>query len=409
MSKNEAKLTIIVPTRERADTLIHTLKTLVIQEYANLEILISDNFSQDDTAQVVKSFSDPRIKYVNTGKRLSMSDNWEYALEKATGDYVTFMGDDDAFLPGSVAKAMPIISAENTDAFVWQKVEYCWPDYIDEGMRNWFSIKKFDTSLLKIKSRSALKRVMKFRESYAALPCLYNSIVRLSKIQEIKELSSTKKFFNAISPDIYSGIVLSKIVDEYVYSKFPFSINGASRHSNGTSLVRQSGSEKNTPSEKFKSENTLVFDDKVQMAPSVVVCVMGEYLFAEKILENIPFAKIDWKLYVNAVIRSAKTSFFPDKILESARHTNEHLRLDQKVPESLPPADSESFRRGYYEEAFNFVVPGDQVKNVFDAAKLVEGMLPQCDLIVEKSPLKLFLKRLYSFLIVELKTLYRSL
>ncbi len=74
------KFTVIIPTRERADTLYYSLKTCVTQDYDDLEILVSDNFSQDNTREVVESFKDPRIRYINTGKRVSMSDNWEFAV-----------------------------------------------------------------------------------------------------------------------------------------------------------------------------------------------------------------------------------------------------------------------------------------------------------------------------------------
>ena len=72
--------TVVIPTRERCDTLEHSLRTCVTQDYDNLEILISDNFSQDRTREVVESFNDKRIRYINTGKRLSMTDNFEFAL-----------------------------------------------------------------------------------------------------------------------------------------------------------------------------------------------------------------------------------------------------------------------------------------------------------------------------------------
>ena len=72
--------TVVIPTRERCDTLEHTLRTCVMQEYTNLEIIVSDNYSQDHTREVVEYFKDSRIRYINTGKRISMSDNYEFAL-----------------------------------------------------------------------------------------------------------------------------------------------------------------------------------------------------------------------------------------------------------------------------------------------------------------------------------------
>ncbi|MFC2016527.1 glycosyltransferase family A protein [Chloroflexota bacterium] len=47
--------TVVIPTRERYDTLGHALHTCVIQNYDNLEIIVSDNFRQDHTPEIVES------------------------------------------------------------------------------------------------------------------------------------------------------------------------------------------------------------------------------------------------------------------------------------------------------------------------------------------------------------------
>lgn len=75
-------LSVIVPTRERADTLKFAIRTILDQSTDDIELIISDNFSQDNTQEIVESFSDHRLKYFNTGKRLSMCDNWEFAFQQ---------------------------------------------------------------------------------------------------------------------------------------------------------------------------------------------------------------------------------------------------------------------------------------------------------------------------------------
>jgi len=87
---NDIKFNVIIPTRERADVLVHCLRTVVAQDYENLEIIVSDNHSSDNTWEVVESFGDKRIRYINTGRRLSMSSNWEYALSSVSEGYVGF-------------------------------------------------------------------------------------------------------------------------------------------------------------------------------------------------------------------------------------------------------------------------------------------------------------------------------
>ena len=100
---------IIIPTRERAHTLKYTIKTCLNQEYRNLRVLVCDNYSSDNTKEVVSSFKDSRLDYINPGKRLSMSENWEFAMNNCHEDLVTIIGDDDGFLPNSIDQATTIL------------------------------------------------------------------------------------------------------------------------------------------------------------------------------------------------------------------------------------------------------------------------------------------------------------
>ncbi|MGZ8158598.1 MAG: glycosyltransferase family 2 protein, partial [Methylobacter sp.] len=65
------KYTVIIPTRDRAETLEATLRTCLRQTYENFEIIVSDNCSGDNTKEIVDGLHDPRIRYINPGRRLS--------------------------------------------------------------------------------------------------------------------------------------------------------------------------------------------------------------------------------------------------------------------------------------------------------------------------------------------------
>src|SRR5207253_431279 len=95
-------ISIIIPTRERVETLRATLSTALDQKSDQIEILVADNASSDGTQSFVASVRDSRVRYVNSGRRVSMSANWEIALEHASGEYLLIIGDDDAILPGAI-------------------------------------------------------------------------------------------------------------------------------------------------------------------------------------------------------------------------------------------------------------------------------------------------------------------
>ena len=58
------RFTVGVPTYNRANYLPYTLSCLLQQTYRDFEVVISDNASTDNTADVVRQYNDPRIRYV---------------------------------------------------------------------------------------------------------------------------------------------------------------------------------------------------------------------------------------------------------------------------------------------------------------------------------------------------------
>ena len=124
----ENYLTIVIPTRNRSKTLYDTIRTCLNQNYKNLQIIISDNNSVDNTRETVKSFADIRIKYFNTGKSLSMSENFDFGLSKVNNGYVMIIGDDDGVLPNSIAYVNELINKTNCEAIVSHNAYYSWPE-----------------------------------------------------------------------------------------------------------------------------------------------------------------------------------------------------------------------------------------------------------------------------------------
>lgn len=130
------KYSICIPTRERHVTLRSAIETALAQTYGEFELIIQDNFSSPETRAVVDSFSDPRIRYFRSERRLPMHDNWEEALSHATGDYILFIGDDDAVMPDCLERADALIAKMDPDVLAWTNHLYYWPDVPDPAHRN---------------------------------------------------------------------------------------------------------------------------------------------------------------------------------------------------------------------------------------------------------------------------------
>jgi glycosyltransferase involved in cell wall biosynthesis len=89
-------VTIGIPTYNRADDYLRqTLQSALDQTYQNVEIVVSDNCSTDDTESVVKSLSDSRTRYFRHGENIGANENFNFCLEQAEGDYFLLLHDDD--------------------------------------------------------------------------------------------------------------------------------------------------------------------------------------------------------------------------------------------------------------------------------------------------------------------------
>ena len=99
------RFSVLIPTRERPDTLRHTLRTVAEQPGNDYEVVVADNASGPATRQIVAKFGLPHVRYVRSEELLPMALNWERGLEQCQGEFVTVLGDDDAFLPSTLSVA----------------------------------------------------------------------------------------------------------------------------------------------------------------------------------------------------------------------------------------------------------------------------------------------------------------
>lgn len=90
------RLSIIIATWNAAQTLERCLKSVFCQNFSHWELLVADAASTDGTIDIIRRHSD-RISWWRSEKDRGIYDAWNQALAHATGDYVAFIGADDAF------------------------------------------------------------------------------------------------------------------------------------------------------------------------------------------------------------------------------------------------------------------------------------------------------------------------
>ncbi len=106
MSLPSPKVSIVIPTCDRAEMLRCAISSVLAQTWQDFELLVVDDASKDHTAGVVASFSDPRIVYLKQEQRIGGAAARNRGIDCARGEVVAFLDDDDEWLPMKLEKQM---------------------------------------------------------------------------------------------------------------------------------------------------------------------------------------------------------------------------------------------------------------------------------------------------------------
>lgn len=116
------KVTIMIPTFNQASFIHRAIESCLNQTYDNLEIIVSDDCSTDNTLEVINRYiDDKRIRYIRNSQNIGRVANYKNTLENyATGDWVVNLDGDDFFIDNSfIAIAIELIIQNDTSKVVF--------------------------------------------------------------------------------------------------------------------------------------------------------------------------------------------------------------------------------------------------------------------------------------------------
>lgn len=239
MSSAKPLFTVIIPTSDRADYLHHTLRTCSLQDYDNLEVIVSDDGSIDNTRDVAQAAAnkDPRIRYVSPGSRVGMRENFEFALSQVRPGFVLALGGDDGLLPYGISGMKEVLEETGQELLAWPAPIFAYPKA------------KTETGQL-ILHRAGKRRIVSSKAFLARQtqhlnyvtdpesPMFYvKGAASTRLIERVRGRSADGRFYGCATPDGYSGIVLAGEVESFAFSGEPFSIFGASPASQGLAYL----------------------------------------------------------------------------------------------------------------------------------------------------------------------------
>jgi glycosyltransferase involved in cell wall biosynthesis len=109
------RVSVIVPTYNRGDVLARAIESVLRQELRDLELIVVDDCSTDDTESIVESYDDPRVRYFRHETNRGGSAARNTGIEHATGEYVAFLDDDDEYRPKKLTKQVECLDRRSEE------------------------------------------------------------------------------------------------------------------------------------------------------------------------------------------------------------------------------------------------------------------------------------------------------
>ncbi|ANU22557.1 glycosyltransferase family 2 protein [Planococcus donghaensis] len=193
------KVSVIIPTFNRSELLKKALKSLEKQSHQNLEIIIIDDFSTDDTADVVAEMTDDRIIYLKHEVNKGGSEARNTGLKRATGNFIGFLDSDDQWLPDKIEKQLEKFSEDSDVGVVYTGVQVVnenkqptrkiVPEYRGDILSKLLEFNYIDTTSSVLVRKEVLDQVKGFD---ASLPScqdwdLYIRLAQVTKFDFVKE------------------------------------------------------------------------------------------------------------------------------------------------------------------------------------------------------------------------------
>lgn len=191
-------VSVIIPTYNHAHLIRRCLESVISQTFTNWEAMVVNNFSEDNTIEVVNSIKDPRIQLVNFKNNGIIAASRNVGIRLARGDYLAFLDSDDWWYPKKLEVMFNYLP--NAD-IAYHDLDI----YTQKGKR----------SLIKMWGRKLEKPV--FRDLMLNKNALVNSSVVVKKniISELGGLSEDRSLVSVEDFDLWLRI--SKITDNFVY------------------------------------------------------------------------------------------------------------------------------------------------------------------------------------------------
>jgi glycosyltransferase involved in cell wall biosynthesis len=111
----DVKVSIVLPTYNGSRYIRQSIDSCLNQTYRNIELIVVDDCSTDNIAEIVKSYSDPRVRYVRNEKNQRLPQSLNIGFAQSQGEYVTWTSDDNIYAPEAIEKMLAFLMKHRHD------------------------------------------------------------------------------------------------------------------------------------------------------------------------------------------------------------------------------------------------------------------------------------------------------
>jgi hypothetical protein len=379
------KFSVVIPTRDRAETLRHALRTCLSQKIDAYEVIVSDNHSSPATRAVVDAIGSEKVRYVRTPAPLAMSSSWEFAVSHARGEYVLLIGDDDGLLPHSLLTLDKLTQEKAAPVIRWEPAYYTWPTFALADQANYLRV-PMGRGLREVSAIETIRAVIGFRTVYTALPMFYNAAIHRSIIDTLRQ--RTGRVFPHPVPDVYSGFAVAAVAGRYLSTDLPMSVAGQSGASNGVAVLFNRGQTR--IDQEFRDLNAqegLHSDPRIPDLPVFPhVPVADSFAAAKRMLFPEASVSMDRKQFIQGCVDNLRVQTEQDwqaALLQLRESLSDEPELQNWFDEELantpfrrlPPPRLRAEQLGFDGEYLHLNAAEFEVADVADAAELCEQLL----------------------------------
>lgn len=126
LSRQVPRLTIVIPTLNRAYCVGRAVESALSQTYPDLEIVVSNNGSTDATREVLEKYRDPRLRIISRKETIPAEAHGNFLITEAKGDLFLGLSDDDYLEPDFATRIMELFDRSPDLSFAYSR---CWRHY----------------------------------------------------------------------------------------------------------------------------------------------------------------------------------------------------------------------------------------------------------------------------------------